>query len=130
MDPDDYVKKYGPEALKAELDKAPRPFVMILARWMEGYRGEASEKVKLADKLKPLFAIVPDLRLRDLYLAEAAQKMSVTLPWLRQAVGVQSSGPVYSQNRPALTRTVQPSPSANQNPPEEVSSSTEEVRSR
>ncbi|XGC81056.1 DNA primase [Bdellovibrio bacteriovorus] len=125
MDPDDYVKKYGAEALKAELDKAPDLFVMILARWMEGYRGEASEKVKLADKLKPLFEVVPDLRLRDLYLAEAAQKMSVTLPWLRQAVGLQSSGPVYSQNRPAMTRTVQPNPSVNQKPASEVSSSVE-----
>lgn len=113
MDPDDYVKKYGPEALKAELDKAPDLFVVVLNRWMEGYRGEASEKVKLADKLKPLFGIIPDLRLRDLYLAEAAQKMSVTLPWLRQAVGLQSSGPVYSQNRPAMTRTMPQAPIVN-----------------
>ncbi len=125
MDPDDYVKKYGAEALKVELDRAPDLFVMILARWMEGYRGDASEKVKLADKLKPLFAVVPDLRLRDLYLAEAAQKMSVTLPWLRQAVGLQSSGPAYSHNRPGLTRTVQPTHSANQTPPQEVSQSVE-----
>ncbi|MBV2167493.1 MAG: DNA primase, partial [Bdellovibrio sp.] len=121
MDPDDYVKKYGAEALKAELEKAPDLFVMILARWMEGYRGEASEKVKLADKLKPLFEVVPDQRLRDLYLAEAAQKMSVTLPWLRQAVGLQSSGPVYSQNRPAMSRTMPQAQAANQKPPEEVS---------
>lgn len=109
MDPDDYVRKYGPEALKAELDRAPDLFVMILARWMVGYRGDASEKVKLADKLKPLFEVIPDLRLRDLYLAEAAQKMSVTLPWLRQAVGLQSSGPAYSQNRPGMTRSMAPS---------------------
>ncbi|MEK2643879.1 DNA primase [Bdellovibrio sp. BCCA] len=121
MDPDDYVKKYGADALKVELERAPDLFVMILARWMEGYRGEASEKVKLADKLKPLFETIPDLRLRDLYLAESAQKMGVTLPWLRQAVGLQSSGPVYSQNRPAMTRTVQPSAPANQKAPEAVS---------
>ncbi len=100
MDPDDYVKKYGPEALRIELDRAPDLFVMILGRWMENYRGEASEKVKLADKLKPLFIAIPDQRLRDLYLADAAQKMSVTLPWLRQALGFQSSGSIYSQSRP------------------------------
>lgn len=108
MDPDDYVKKYGADSLTIELDKAPDLFVMILGRWMEGYRGDASEKVKLADKLKPLFEIIPDLRLRDLYLAEAAQKMTVTLPWLRQAVGLQSSGVVYSHNKPGLSRTAQP----------------------
>lgn len=121
MDPDDYVKKYGSEALTVELDRAPDLFVMILDRWMEGYRGEASEKVKLADKLKPLFETIPDLRLRDLYLAEAAQKMAVGLPWLRQAVGIQGSGPVYSQNKPGLTRTVQPRPATNPKPSQEVS---------
>ncbi|MDG0814729.1 DNA primase [Bdellovibrio svalbardensis] len=128
MDPDDYVKKYGAEALKIELERAPDLFVMILARWMEGYRGDASEKVKLADKLKPLYEVIPDQRLRDLYLAEAAQKMSVTLPWLRQAVGLQSSGPVYSQNRPGISRTVQPSmqpQNANPTPPAAVSDSAE-----
>lgn len=128
MDPDDYVKKYGADALKVELDRAPDLFVMILGRWMEGYRGEASEKVKLADKLKPLFGGIPDQRLRDLYLAEAAQKMSVTLPWLRQAVGLQSSGPVFSQNRPGISRTVQPNTSpvlANQGAPEAVSEAAE-----
>lgn len=125
MDPDDYVKKYGSEALKVELERAPDLFVLILTRWMDGYRGEASEKVKLADKLKPLFDVIPDLRLRDLYLAEAAQKMSVTLPWLRQAVGLQSSGPVYSQNRPAMTRSMSPSAQANLNPADAVSPSVE-----
>ncbi|WP_413583183.1 DNA primase [Bdellovibrio sp. HCB288] len=114
MDPDDYVKKYGSEALKAELDRAPDLFVLILGRWMEGYRGDAPEKVKLADKLKPLFEVIPDQRLRDLYLAESAQKMNVTLPWLRQAVGLQSSGPVYSQNRSSFSRTVQPNQGAQQ----------------
>ncbi|MGZ3769229.1 MAG: DNA primase [Bdellovibrio sp.] len=127
MDPDDYVKKYGPEALKAELDKAPDLFVVVLNRWMEGYRGDASEKVKLADKLKPLYSVIPDLRLRDLYLAEAAQKMSVTLPWLRQAVGLQSSGPVYSQNKSAMMRTIAPTSATASNPniPREVSQSAE-----
>jgi DNA primase len=109
MDPDDYIKKYGAEALQIELDRAPDLFVIIIGRWMEGYRGDASEKVKLADKLKPIFEIIPDLRLRDLYLAEAAQRMSVTLPWLRQAVGLQSSGVVYSQNKPSISRTARPS---------------------
>ncbi|MEN0057287.1 MAG: DNA primase [Bdellovibrio sp.] len=127
MDPDDYVKKYGSEALRVELEKAPDLFILILERWMEGYRGEASEKVKLADKLRPLFAGIPDVRLRDLYLVEAAQKMMVALPWLRQAVGIHSSGPAYSQNRPAITRTVQPKHSeVNPEPTSEVSHSLED----
>ncbi len=109
MDPDDYVKKYGAEALKIELDRAPDLFVMILGRWMEGYRGDASEKVRLADKLKPLFGTIPDTRLRDLYITEAAQKMGVSLPWLRQAMGLQSSGPIHNpQRRTDITMTMRP----------------------
>lgn len=125
MDPDDYVKKYGAEALKIELERAPDLFVMILERWMEGYRGEASEKVKLADKLKPLFEVIPDLRLRDLYLVEAAQKMAVSLPWLRQAVGLQGNAPAYSQNRPGFSRTVQPKQNLNPEPAADASQATE-----
>lgn len=121
MDPDDYVKKYGAEALKIELDRAPDLFVMILERWLEGYRGEASEKVQLADKLKPLFAIIPDQRLRDLYVTEAAQKMGVALPWLRQAVGIQSSGPVNPQRRVDMSMTMRPAEMTNQKPDSVVS---------
>ncbi len=122
MDPDDYVKKYGVEALKIELSRAPDLFAMILERWMQDYRGEASEKVKLADKLKPLVIVIPDLRLRDLYLAEAAQKMAVALPWLRQAVGVQGVSAVGQQNRGNFTRTV----TGNNTPEKAVSSTTSE----
>lgn len=120
MDPDDYVKKYGAESLKVELDRAPDLFVMILERWMEGYRGEASEKVKLADKLRPVFAGIPDLRLRDLYVTEAAQKMSVALPWLRQAVGLQSSGPVNPQRRPDIARTMRSAAANNEVKPASI----------
>ncbi|MNJ93447.1 DNA primase [compost metagenome] len=125
MDPDDYVKKYGAEALKIELDRAPDLFVMILERWLEGYRGEASEKVQLADKLKPLFATIPDTRLRDLYVTEAAQKMGVALPWLRQSVGIQSSGPVNPQKRVDLSMTMRPAANINQKPESAVSTQVE-----
>lgn len=94
MDPDDYVKAYGAEALQAELEKAPDLFNIVLERWLEGYRGEASQKVQISDKLKPLLAAVPDPRLRDLYIGEAANRLGVTIPWLRQAVGLASAGPM------------------------------------
>lgn len=94
MDPDDYVKAYGAAALQAELEKAPDLFNIVLERWLEGYRGEASQKVQISDKLKPLLAAVPDPRLRDLYIGEAANRLGVTIPWLRQAVGLASAGPM------------------------------------
>lgn len=104
MDPDDYVKAYGANALQAELEKAPDLFKIVLERWLEGYRGEASHKVQISDKLKPLLSAIPDPRLRDLYVSEAANRLGVTIPWLRQAVGLASAGPM-SMRSTTLHRT-------------------------
>jgi DNA primase len=86
MDPDDFVKSKGADALKDLMAKAPDLFVLILQRWMEDYRGEASQKVKLCDQLKPVLEVVPDSRLQDLYLQEAARRMSVPANWLKEAL--------------------------------------------
>ncbi|HND84636.1 MAG TPA: DNA primase [Pseudobdellovibrionaceae bacterium] len=91
QDPDDFVKANGAEALNAMITKAQDLFSLVLGRWLEGYRGEASQKVQLCDRLKPLFASIQDSRLRDLYLAEAAQKMNVGQTWLGKAVQVSVS---------------------------------------
>ncbi|WP_413289687.1 DNA primase [Bdellovibrio sp. HCB337] len=86
MDPDDFVKAKGADALKDLMAKAPDLFVLILQRWMEDYRGEASQKVKLCDQLKPVLEVIPDSRLQDLYLQEAARRMSVPSTWLKEAL--------------------------------------------
>ncbi len=86
MDPDDFVKTHGADALRDLMAKAPDLFVSILQRWMEDYRGEASQKVKLCDQLKPVLEVVPDSRLQDLYLQEAARRMSVPSNWLKEAL--------------------------------------------
>lgn len=86
LDPDDYLKKYGSDQLKDLLSKASDLFGVVLGQWMAGYRGEASQKVQLADRLRPIFEAIADPRLRQLYLNEAAQKMNVDPKWLIQAV--------------------------------------------
>lgn len=86
MDPDDFVKAKGADALRDLMAKAPDLFVLILQRWMEDYRGEASQKVKLCDQLKPVLEVIPDSRLQDLYLQEAARRMSVPATWLKEAL--------------------------------------------
>ncbi len=93
MDPDDFVKANGAEALRELMMKAPDLFVLILQRWMEDYRGEASQKVKLCDQLKPVLDVIPDSRLRDLYVQEAARRMGVPPSWLKDAVAKQSGKP-------------------------------------
>lgn len=86
QDPDDFVKAKGVEALRELMGKAPDLFVLILQRWMGDYRGEASQKVKLCDQLKPVLEVIPDSRLKDLYLQEAARRMGVPVTWLGEAL--------------------------------------------
>lgn len=86
QDPDDFVKTQGAEALKALIAKAPDLYSKILSQWMQGYRGEASEKVQLCNRLQPLFQVIQDPRLKQLYFSETVAKMNVEEGWLRQAL--------------------------------------------
>lgn len=88
QDPDDFVKSHGAQELSARLQKAPDLFSLNLNEWFKDYRGEASDKVRLIDLLKEVFRIIPDPRLYDLYLVEAARKLSVDPRWLKQALVV------------------------------------------
>lgn len=88
QDPDDYVKKYGSESLKNLISKSSDLFSMVLHLWLQNFRGEASDKVKMSDKLKPIFESMQDIRLKRLYFDEVLQKMSVDASWLKQALQV------------------------------------------
>lgn len=86
MDPDDFVKAKGSEALLTLIAQAPDLYSMILQQWMQGYRGDASEKVKLANRLTPIFNSIQDIRLKQLYFSETAAKLNVDEKWFRQAL--------------------------------------------
>jgi DNA primase len=86
MDPDDFVKSQGAEALTTLLANSPDLFSMVLGIWTRGYRGEASDKVKMSDLLIPIFASMQDVRIKKLYLQEAASKLGVEETWLRDAI--------------------------------------------
>lgn len=104
QDPDDFVSKNGPDALRALIAQSTDLFSMILAMWMKDYRGEAAQKVNLCDQLEPIFASIQDSRLRQLYLKDAAEKMRVEERWLYQAV---TKSP--SKNVPTRESRVMPS---------------------
>lgn len=109
MDPDDFVKARGAVALKNLIEKAPDLFSLVLKRWMDGYRGEASQKVQLVDKVKPILEVVKDRRLRDLYVEEFARQLSVPMQWLKQslALDMTSRGPISSQIASPMTESQQ-----------------------
>lgn len=99
LDPDDYVRKYGAEALKVLMSEAQDLFVLVLQNWMVGFKNEPADKVKLIDKLKPILSVIPDARLRDLYIGEIASRANVSSQWLNQALSLQKS---FSTAKPAV----------------------------
>ena len=117
MDPDDFIRAKGSEALKSLLDRAPDLFSLILGQWTKDFRGEASEKVQLSDRLAPIFEAMKDQRLKGLYFREVQSKLGVDQNWLMEALRIQ---PVrqqghqqgYQQNHQQSSRQV-PAPSVN-----------------
>lgn len=82
LDPDEYIQEHGEKKLISLLKSAPDLFSVILDRSLKEYRGSASEKVGLIDKIGPILASVNDSRLRDLYITELAQKIGVEEQWV------------------------------------------------
>ncbi len=73
-------------------------FTLILESWLKDYRGEASEKVRIASKLQPVFAQIKDLRLKQLYLKESAFRLGVDEKWLIQAVSAPKNDNLQNKN--------------------------------
>ena len=121
-DPDEFIHKFGVEALREKIQTSPDLFKVILKTWMQGYRGEPSQKVKLSDKLRPLFDAITDSRLKSLYADDVCQIMGVTKEWLRSALTGNATGrsqqTYNSQNQaaknqiPAVNNVNHPVPSA------------------
>lgn len=104
-DPDEFINQYGLETLNKKISSAPDLFNVVLQMWMSDYKGEASQKIKLIDLIKPIFDVIPDSRLKSLYAAEMTQRMNVSLDWVRSAlsqtkvnVGREIGGENSSQN--------------------------------
>lgn len=85
-DPDEYVTQFGFEALQKKISSAPELFNLVLQMWMKDYKGEASQKVKLMDQVRPIFDAIPDARLKSLYATELTQRMNVSMDWVRSAL--------------------------------------------
>ena len=97
-DPDEYVVKFGLQALQKKIQAAPELFNVVLQMWMVDYRGEASQKVKIVDLARPIFDVIPDPRLKSLYAQEMSGRMNVSMDWLRSAL-------TSSVNRPTARET-------------------------
>jgi DNA primase len=120
LDPDDYVRKFGADALKVLMSEAQDLFGLVIQSWMTGFKGEPADKVKLIDKVKPVLSVIPDSRLRDLYVGELASRAGFSVSWLTQSLSLQKS---LSQSRsisPAKITSAAGMNSANSNATEEA----------
>jgi DNA primase len=87
LDPDDFVKANGAEKLKAEVERAPELFTLLLMRrWMQGYKGSPSEKVRVVEEASIALRVMKNRQLMDLYLLEMARQLDVDISWVRRAV--------------------------------------------
>lgn len=111
QDPDEYISQHGVESLKVLIDGAEDLFFLILKKWMMGYRGDVSDKMRLVQKLKPLFHNMSEASLYDLYVVETAKKMGVDRGWLKQALAAQDQGfQPKATARPQQSQVTTPSP--------------------
>lgn len=88
MDPDDFVKERGLEALEQQLKLAPELFLLVLEKHFKGYRATNAEKVAIVDKLAVHLRACSDKRLKELYVQEVAQRLGVENNWVLRALGI------------------------------------------
>lgn len=109
LDPDEFIKARGVAALEQLLDGAPDLFNLCLHHWTLNFRGAATEKLALIEKLQPILDGMQDARLREMYLKDLAQRIQMNLPDLKRTLSQSSGaagprGPASAPLRPGLTR--------------------------
>jgi DNA primase len=104
MDPDDYVRANGAEALKQEISRAPELFNLLLSqRWMKIYHGSASEKVQIVDEAANAMKNMASQQLKELYIMELSRQLDIDMGWVRRSL---------AQSIQALAPRVQPQSAA------------------
>ncbi len=86
MDPDDFIKANGPEALALELEKAADLFNLVLARHMQSYHASPTEKINVIENLAPILLHMENKQLQELYLHEMGQRLDVENGFIRRAL--------------------------------------------
>jgi DNA primase len=98
LDPDDFVKQRGADALRAEIDRAPELFSLLLAkRWLQGYQGKPSDKVRVIDEAVVALGRMKNRQLYELYLIDLARQLDVEVPWVRRALAQSAAGAARTQ---------------------------------
>lgn len=91
MDPDDFLRERGVEALRAEMERAGDLFTLLLTRhWMAGYRATAQDKLSVVEQaaqaLAPAGLELLELAMADLFIEEIAKFLDVESAWVRKTL--------------------------------------------
>ena len=96
LDPDDYLKQKGVDELKKQIHKAPCLLTLILDKHLRNFQGRADEVVRCIDEVGPIIAVTKDVRLKELYIQDLAQKLGKTEPWVGRQIARLNHSPEFA----------------------------------
>lgn len=89
-DPDEFLMTHGQEKMAEALIAAPDLFSHILRRWMEGFQGSPTDKIKMVQRVQELLFTLKNNSLKALYWKELSHRLGVDQNWMRRAIQEQS----------------------------------------
>ena len=98
LDPDDFVRSQGVDALRALLKQAPELFLKLLDNLMENSGRQPSDKVHMINEVAPILRATSEEALRDLYLAEVARRLDVQTGWVKKVL--EGKMPTHETSQP------------------------------
>lgn len=86
QDPDEFLMVNAPDKMETALSTAPDLFSHILRRWMEGFQGSATDKIKMVHRVNDLLLSLKNNSLKSLYWNELSHRLGVDSNWMRRAI--------------------------------------------
>ncbi len=91
MDPDDFIRQKGVDALREEMARAGDLFTLLLTRhWMAGYRATAQDKLAVVEQaaaaLAPAGVELLEQAMAELFIDEIAKFLDVDKVWVRKTL--------------------------------------------
>lgn len=86
LDPDEFIAERGAQNLRQLIQSAPDLFELISSeQWLQ-HKGTPTGKVQLLDEFGPIIGLIPDQRLRRLYVENFANMIGVEPRLVEQSV--------------------------------------------
>lgn len=134
MDPDDFIRQKGVDALREEMARAGDLFTLLLTRhWMAGYRATAQDKLSVVEQaaaaLAPAGVELLEQAMAELFIDEIAKFLDVDKVWVRKTLTMKMASlggrGVISPGRSAAGSQDRASQDLNSSPGEMRSSSSD-----